>query len=100
MKIIFDRTLIGSQQRVTTSSGHSKKEFGVNDLAANFIEAPIPFMSQASVANECKSWKKEGDSYKSIVTELGRILLSEDPALDADLTDLEVPPVRTISIWY
>jgi hypothetical protein len=44
---------------------------------------------EQQVAAECNRWQKEGNSYQAIVTELGRILLGSDKALDADLSDFE-----------
>jgi serine/threonine protein kinase len=75
--------------KVSTSSAHEKKEFSVADLRAHFIKPPKPFSTEQQVAAECNRWQKEGNSYQAIVTELGRILLSSDKALDADLSDFE-----------
>lgn len=75
---------------MTTSSGRIKKEFQQADMDANLIQIPRPFSSLNKVIAEIKSWKTEGDSYKSIVTELSRILLDADNALDANLSDDEV----------
>jgi tRNA A-37 threonylcarbamoyl transferase component Bud32 len=75
--------------KLTTSSGHVKKEFQRNDMDANLIRVPRSFSSLEEVTAEINSWRTEGDSYKSIVTELGRILLDGDDTLDADLSDDE-----------
>lgn len=59
-------------------------------MDANLIRVPRSFSSLEEVTAEINSWRTEGDSYKSIVTELGRILLDGDDTLDADLSDDEV----------
>jgi hypothetical protein len=73
-----------------TASGHFKNEFQRNYIDANLIRVPRPFSSLEEVTAEINSWRTEGDSYKSIVTELGCTLLDANDMLDANLSDAEV----------
>jgi len=62
----------------------------MQDLAANNISVPASIENLRMLERLLLIWKNEGETFKTIVRTLGRILVGEDEADDAPLNDEEV----------
>jgi len=62
----------------------------MQDVTANNISVPASINNLRMLERLLLIWKNEGETFKTIVRTLGRILVGEDEADDAPLNDEEV----------
>jgi len=68
-------------------------------LNANNISIPASIENLRRLERVLLKWKNEGETFKTIVRTLGKILVGEDEADDAPLNDEEVKSEIDSSIY-
>ena len=71
----------------------------MQDVTANNISVPASINNLRMLERLLLIWKNEGETFKTIVRTLGRILVGEDEADDAPLNDEEVNTAIDSSVY-